>query len=480
MTSIGSYAFSELSKLKGKVTLPSSVTAVYLRAFTDTMLSEVDFSKTSIDSLTGAFENSPILRVIKLPPTIKNISNNTFSNCPMLESINIDSGVMRAGKGAFEGCAALTNVTFPETVSAWTTYDPEIGERAFSGCAGLENMTIPMGMTYIGDEAFKNCTSLKWVKIMDPKTDLDGDPFKGCKEDLIIIAPLGSKALASLEKNLDYKTKYRLVRADDPAMAFPQDISTFSLHIDDTVYNGLPQTPEYYLLIDGTQEYSNENEFSRSLYQILWYNNTDAGTATGYASPLASGWHYGSCSAAFSIKPADIGAAAVTVRNVEYNGKAQKPVPEVRITLEAGEQVLKAGKDFTCTYTNNKKIGTAKITIKGTGNYTGTAAATFKILKPVRPKATVIRKLTPGSGRIKVTWKKRTKNVTGYQIQYALNKTFTKGKKTVSVKGAKKTSRVLKKLKHGKTYYIRVRPYRTIGKKNYSAKWSKWKKATAK
>jgi hypothetical protein len=54
----------------------------------------------------------------------------------------------------------------------------------------------------------------------------------------------------------------------------------------------------------------------------------------------------------------------------------------------------------------------------------------------------------------------------GYQIQYAQNKKFT-GAKVKNVKNVSKV--VLKKLKAGKKYYIRVRAYANVnGKKVYS------------
>ena len=72
--------------------------------------------------------------------------------------------------------------------------------------------------------------------------------------------------------------------------------------------------------------------------------------------------------------------------------------------------------------------------------------------------------------KVSILWKKNSK-VTGYQIQYATNSNF-KGAKTKIVKGSKKVSYTICKLKKGKTYYVRVRTYT---KKNYSG-WSNVKK----
>ena len=57
-------------------------------------------------------------------------------------------------------------------------------------------------------------------------------------------------------------------------------------------------------------------------------------------------------------------------------------------------------------------------------------------------------------------WKKIS-GVSGYQIQYSVKKSFKKGVKTRKV-GAKKKAIKLKKLKKGKTYYVRVLPYTKV------------------
>ena len=46
------------------------------------------------------------------------------------------------------------------------------------------------------------------------------------------------------------------------------------------------------------------------------------------------------------------------------------------------------------------------------------------------------------------------------------------GNKTVTVKGTGSVSKKIAKLGAGKTYYVRIRTYRTVGKKNYYSAWS--------
>ena len=155
-----------------------------------------------------------------------------------------------------------------------------------------------------------------------------------------------------------------------------------------------------------------------------------------------------------------------SVKNAVYSGKAVKPA--VIIKTAQGKKLSK--KYYSVTYKNNKKIGKGKAIIKFRNGYTGTVTKSFKI----NPKATKIKKAIAGKKQIKATYNK-TSNVTGYQIQVASNKKFTKNKKTVTVKGAKKTSATVKKLKAGKKYYVRVRTYKTVKGKKYYSSWTKIK-----
>ena len=67
------------------------------------------------------------------------------------------------------------------------------------------------------------------------------------------------------------------------------------------------------------------------------------------------------------------------------------------------------------------------------------------------------------------------KSGTGYQCQYATKSSFKSAKK-ITVKKLKTTKTKIKKLKKGKTYYIRVRNYKKVGKKVYYGPWSTVKK----
>lgn len=157
-----------------------------------------------------------------------------------------------------------------------------------------------------------------------------------------------------------------------------------------------------------------------------------------------------------SIAKATVGKIA----NKSYTGKAIKPSPAIKIN---GKKLVK-NQDYKITYKNNKQVGTATVIFKGIGNFKGTKKVTFKII-PRMPKVTLGKK-TKNSIQIAIG---KISEAEGYQIIYATNKTFTKNKKTVFVKGNKASIQTLKKLKAKTKYYIKVRAYKKVkGKKVYS------------
>ena len=92
---------------------------------------------------------------------------------------------------------------------------------------------------------------------------------------------------------------------------------------------------------------------------------------------------------------------------------------------------------------------------------------------------TKITKTKGAKKKLTVNWKKISK-ATGYQIQVATDKKFTKNKKSVTISKNKTISTTIKKLKGKKKYYIRVRTYRKVaGKKVYSS-WSSIKNVKTK
>lgn len=162
-----------------------------------------------------------------------------------------------------------------------------------------------------------------------------------------------------------------------------------------------------------------------------------------------------------------------------YNGNVKKPSVTVK---DRRDKTLKNGTHYTVSYSSGRKnVGKYTVTVKFRGNYKGTVKKTFTI----RPKSTSISKISAKKKGFSVAWKKQTSQTSGYQIQYSTDKKF-KGSTTKStlIKTNKTTSKSIAKLKGSKTYYVRVRTYKTVkvnGKNtNIYSDWSKVKNVKTK
>ena len=93
------------------------------------------------------------------------------------------------------------------------------------------------------------------------------------------------------------------------------------------------------------------------------------------------------------------------------------------------------------------------------------------------PKKQSISLVNKIKKQLTIKWKKNNK-VSGYEVVYSANKKFT-GKKTVR-KAKTTTSYKIKGLKKGKTYYAKVRSYKTVNGKRIYGAYSTAKKATIK
>ncbi len=164
----------------------------------------------------------------------------------------------------------------------------------------------------------------------------------------------------------------------------------------------------------------------------------------------------------------------------KWTGKAIKPGAKAVVELYGKE--LEYGTDYTCSYSKNINVGEARVTIIGKGDYCDSIDASFVIY----PKGTSITKVTGAKKKLTVKWLKQAKkmsksHITGYQVQVATNKSFTKNRKTKTIRGYKKTSLTVKSLKAKKTYYVRVRTFKDIGlNEDLFSTWSPVKKVKVK
>ena len=149
------------------------------------------------------------------------------------------------------------------------------------------------------------------------------------------------------------------------------DLSKFtaSLSVDSFIYDGAEKKPEVTVKSDNAQLTAATD------FTVSYSSNVNAGTAT--VTITGKGNYSGSIKKQFTITPADFSgfSAELSADTVTYTGSAQKP----GATVKSGDKVLVSGTDFTVSYSNNTNTGTAKATIKGKGNYSGTITKEFTI-----------------------------------------------------------------------------------------------------
>ena len=149
------------------------------------------------------------------------------------------------------------------------------------------------------------------------------------------------------------------------------DLSKFtaSLSADSFIYDGAEKKPEVTVKSDNAQLTAATD------FTVSYSSNVNAGTAT--VTITGKGNYSGSIKKQFTITPADFSgfSAKLSADTVTYTGSAQKP----GATVKSGDKVLVSGTDFTVSYSNNTNTGTAKATIKGKGNYSGTITKEFTI-----------------------------------------------------------------------------------------------------
>ena len=200
------------------------------------------------------------------------------------------------------------------------------------------------------------------------------------------------------------------------------------------------------------------------------------GTAKITVTAADTEGNYKSDSKTVTIKVVPAATSSITVSNLATGTK----VTWKKVTGATGYKIYRNGtliktitSGSTLTYsdtkanTNGTKY-TYKIVAKaGTGDSTLSKSKTFyRVSRPVISSLT-----NSAAGKMTVKWGKNAK-ATGYEIQYSTSKTFASGNKIATVSKYSTVSKVISSLTKGKTYYVRVRTYKTVSGTKYVSAWS--------
>lgn len=152
----------------------------------------------------------------------------------------------------------------------------------------------------------------------------------------------------------------------------PTNLKDAQVSAATAVYSGAAQTPKV------TVKMGSVTLTQGTDYTVSYKTSSMKTVGTYTVTVQGKGGYTGSKSATFTIQPATVSAARVTVAAQTYSGAALTPAP----TVVVKNITLVKDTDYTVTYSNNRAVGTATATIKGKGNYTGTVNATFAIKAP--------------------------------------------------------------------------------------------------
>ena len=427
--------------------------------------------------------------------------------------------------GAFSNCTNLVNLNIKENVT-------EIGDNAFADSKNLQNIYFYGNSPKLGNNIFKNVTAtvyypytdktwsldilrdyggnITWVP-WDPKT---GSPAKrslalcdikiaeqkytydGTEKTPEVIIIDGNH---TLRKNTDYTVKcsnninagnaeleitgagnysgtYKagfLIEQTEPSLKFDRKTITVKYGTKPFLCALSEKTT------DGTITYSSSNPKAAVVDPATGKVTIKGGGTAAIMAYAAKGTNYTSGSTFCTIKVTKrsntIKASNIRrtwyakARNISINAKVYGKAP---LKYSSSSKSVKVDKKGMITIAA-KFTGSARITIRSSAT-AGYNAATKHITVTVNPAGTTLTTAKSLSGRkAQITWKKNG-YVTGYEIQYSVNKNFRSGsKKTVS--GASKTKYTLTKLQKNKTYYVRIRTYKKSGTKKYYSSWSKVK-----
>lgn len=176
----------------------------------------------------------------------------------------------------------------------------------------------------------------------------------------------------------------------------------------------------------------------------FWYSNTDIGNLNFNSGDL---------------KDAEIASIPAQI----YTGSEIKPA----MTVMLNKRALKLNRDYTVTYTNNKKPGKATVTITGKGNITGKRTKTFTI----KPKEVSNLTAKSGTNKITLTWSGSTGGE-GYEI-WRTNIYNGEYKKVHTIKSASTKKWANSGLTGDREYFYKVRAFRQVDGAYYYGAFTK-------
>ena len=376
-----------------------------------------------------------------------------------LFDVSISNSVTHIGRRAFEHCSDLVGVKLPNNLVS-------IGESAFAYCSNIRKFIIPDSVKKIEERVLYYCENLQFIEV---KSD---NRYYDSRNDCNAIIETATDTLIASSSNTVIPNTVKCIATgafnDVTSIKIPRSVThickdAFDYGIEDIYYAGSPNEwkkvkIEDIAVTDARIHFGRANSATPS---------TPAKPAT-IAKPAAT--------AITKIASKELGFSVawkkqtknVTGYQIQYatnakfvNGKAKAVKGSGNTALSVSG--LKAKQKYYVRVRTFRNVG-------GKNYFSAWSKAKTVTTKAVtKPQGTAVKKIVAGQNAFTVACYKRTKNVTGYQFQYATNAKFT-GAKT---RALRKNVLTVAGLLGGQRYYVRVRTYRSFGGKNYFSAWSK-------
>ena len=426
---------------------------------------------------------------VQLPETLESIGSRVFQGCPRIKTLSIPASVtsidptgLRTASESLptqlesiivdennksycsvDGVLYDKNMTtlisvpsswaggklvIPDTVTTFT-------DLAGVSCRFLKEIVFPRSIKIVGSKTFKNCENLELVTILNQDVELHQKSQLFENDTKLVIVGYGNSTAKEYAQliGIPFNTldceEHTIVTDKGYAPTCTKDGLTDGSHcsVCDKVIVAQNVIP--------AKGHSYKNYVTKAT------TSKNGSTVT-------------KCTVCGSVKSKSTiyypKTITLSTTSYTYDGKVKKP--SVKVVGSNGKTI--SSSNYTVSYASGRKyVGKYAVKITFKGNYSGTKTLYFTI----KPKATSLTKLTPVKKGFKAYWKKQATQTTGYQIQYATDKAFTKNAKGIFVSGAKTTSKSISKLYSKKGYYVRVRTYKTVkfnGRNvNLYSSWSK-------
>ncbi|MEF2852338.1 MAG: leucine-rich repeat protein [Lachnospiraceae bacterium] len=360
-----------------------------------------------------------------------------------IKSIIIEEGITSIDEFVFNDLVSLTNVSFPSTLT-------RIGNFAFDGCHSLTTVNFPVNLIQLGDCAFRDCSFLQDVKLPNNLRIMGTNCFKGTAIKTIEIP----SSMITIPQSA-FEECYYLETITLPNTIRGIDTCAFEncSGLRSVIYKGT------------TAEWERIN--------IASYGNDALRSAAikTSSSPVSPATPNKVTLAKTKLKSVSNTASGIKVTWSKVNQAGGYYIYRKTGTSKTWQKIATIKKGSTVSYVDKKSLVNGTQYTYMVKAYKGSSVGTGTTLKTVRLAAPVITSCTSRSRAITLKWKKSS-NVTGYEIRY----TIGSSSKTIRVKNKAAVKSVIKNLKKGKTYTVRMRTYKTVSKKTYYSTWSAAKK----